>query len=64
MEPVANIVQTLHEKGDLSLVKIRYPFDGRETYGVVRTVDGGPNIIEFTGTKAEAKEFYGNWRSR
>lgn len=64
-DPVAEIVRTLHTRDDgLSLVKIRYRLDGHEAYGIVRRGgELGAYVVEFAGTKAEAKRRYGTWRS-
>ena len=54
------VVKVLHERrsgGRAEALVVYECDDGSRIYGVVR--DGEPAM---TGTKAEAKAFYGNWR--
>ena len=51
------IVQVLHERDGRCLAKYECAGGATTVYGV--ETDGN---IEFLGTKAEAKKFYGNWR--
>lgn len=54
------LVKTLHEREDdgaKMALAVYEGDDGSHVYGVSR---GG--ALQMTGTKAEAKAFYGNWR--
>lgn len=54
------LIKTLHEReegGVRTALAVYENEEGAHVYGVSR--DGA---VEMTGTKAEAKAFYGNWR--
>ena len=57
---VLKLIKTLHERKTRTSVEALAVYeaeDGSRVYGVVRNGE-----ICMTGTKAEAKSFYGSWR--
>ena len=51
-------VEPLHSKGDIKLVRlVPAGSDGLIRFGVMEG-----DKLQMSGTKAEAKKFYGNWK--
>lgn len=59
LDSVEYHIEVMHEKGILRLVRLVPKEPGHDVrFGVIKG-----NELKMTGTKAEAKQYYGTWRS-